>query len=166
MFVIRISFLLVLIFMTTTCQRLQNAAYNLAEAPYAERFLSSLLEKENIVIEDLHCEMMNTTRNFGCTFTAPQQSPGPNLEAQWVQALQLAAGTPESTRQRYLHTLYPKNCEKKAPFDQNLDAPRFLLFENKEPQFPAVKGLDYLVLYVDTQTRQACVQAAHSLGYR
>lgn len=164
MFMIRVVFLLVFILALSACQRVQNAAYNFAESPYARHFLKSLLDKEHIPIEDLDCEMMNTTRNFACTFTAPDTEPAHRLETHWTEALQLVAGDTESTRQRYLHTLYPKNCEKTPPFDQTLAAPRFLLFENKEPQFPTVKGLEYMVLYVDTETRQACVQASHSLG--
>lgn len=160
MFTFRIFFMLFCLLLLQSCQRVQNAAYNMMEAPYAKRRVAALLEKDKIPFENLHCEMMNTTRNFACTFTVTDE----RFETHWVKQLTLEQGTPESTRQRYLHTRYPQNCEKKPPFDQDLNASRFALFENKVAQFPAVQGLEYMVVYLDQTTRQACVQASHSLG--
>lgn len=160
MFAIRILFIGILLVFLTACQRVQNAAYNFAEAPFATLRIETLLKEHRIPYEALHCQMMNTTRNFGCTFKTQDDA----LENRWVKALKLEKGTMEATKKRYLHTLYPQNCEKKAPFDQNLDQAQFLLFENKDRDFKAVQGIEYMVLYIDTETHQACVQAAHSLG--
>lgn len=160
MFAIRILCIGISLGFLTACQRVQNAAYNLAETPFATLRVETLLKDHQIAVEDLHCEMMNITRNFGCTFKTSDDA----LQTRFTQALKLEQGNVEDTKNRYLHTLYPQNCEKKAPFDQNLNQARFLLFENKDRDFKAVQGVEYMVLYIDTQTHQACVQAAHSLG--
>jgi sulfur relay (sulfurtransferase) DsrC/TusE family protein len=160
MFAIRILSIGILLGFLTACQRVQNAAYNFAEAPFATLRIETLLKDHQVAFEELHCQMMNTTRNFGCTFKTKDNA----LETRWVKALKLEQSNAENTKNRYLHTLYPQNCEKNAPFDQNLDQAQFLLFENKDRDFKAVQGIEYMVLYIDTQTHQACVQAAHSLG--
>lgn len=137
-----------------------NPLYNFAEAPFAKRRVSALLEKEKVPFENIECKMMNTTRNFGCSFDADAQL----MKKRFVPAMGIVQGSLENTRRRYLHTLYPQNCEKHPPFDQDLDTERFLVYENKDRQFEAIKGIEYMVLYLDTKTNKACLQASHSLG--
>lgn len=160
MFAIRILLIGISLGFFMGCQRIQDAVYDLAETPFAKLRIETLLKEHKIAFEDLDCQMMNTTRNFACTFKSEDKA----LSDRWIKALKLEKGSPESTRKRYLHTLYPYNCEKQPPFDQSLDQARFMLFENKDRDFKAVKGIAYMVLYIDTQTHQACVQASHSLG--
>lgn len=160
MFAIRILLIGILLGFFTGCQRIQDAVYELAEVPFATLRIETLLKDNNITYDKLHCQMMRTTRNFACTFHSEDKA----LTDQWVKTLNLKKGSTETTEKRYLHTRYPKNCEKQAPFDQDLEQTRFLLFENKDRDFKAVQGIEYMVLYIDTQTHQACVQASHSLG--
>ncbi len=148
-----------LIFILSSLMSGCNALYNAAEAPYAQRRTEALLAEYKISHQDMDCQMMNTTRNFGCWFKANTKDM-----QKLASGLNLVQGSPERTRQRYLHTLYPQNCENISPFDENLNAPRFLLYENKDRQFKAVPGIEYMVLYLDSQTQTACVQASHSLG--